>query len=262
MTCQNGTTDTRLSQAVDRKGQMHMATVLILAVARTLGGLTVAGMTTQHDKVTGLCWVRPTRERGPVQVADLTTRNHQVLRPFDVVEINLLRHRPIPPLIENWVTDFGDHPRILRRLKGERRQRFLHKYCDRAPRQVLQGQQRSLCLIKAQAVTGSFRSEANSANIDARLRFRSAGRAYDGSYVRGGLATTDLRWLEMGSRWLAESDGWIEFDARVLETRLGIEEIYLVVSLSYTEQRRFEPVIIGVHTVPEYQIPVATDQSD
>jgi hypothetical protein len=65
----------------------------------------------------------------------------------------------------------------------------------------------------------------------------------------------------MGSRWLPESGGWIEFDARVLETRLGIEEIYLVVSLSYTEQRRFEPVIIGVHSVPEYQTPVATEQS-
>ena len=238
-----------------------MATVLILAVAETLGGLTVAGMTTQHDTITGLRWVRPIRERGPVQMADLATRDCQILRPFDVVEISLLRHRPIPPLIENCVADFGDHPRVLRRLQGERRQRFLHKYCDPAPQQVLRSQQRSLCLIKAQAVTGSFRREADSASLDARLRFRSAGRAYDGSYVKGGLATTDLRWLEMGSRWLAESGGWIEFDGRVLETRLGIEEIYLVVGLSYTEQSRFKPVIIGVHSVPEYQTPAATDQS-
>ena len=239
-----------------------MATVLILAVAKTLGGLSVAGMTTEHDKVTGLRWVRPTREHGPIQMADLTTRNHQVLRPFDVVEINLLRHRPVPPLIENCVTDFGDHPRVLRRLQGERRQRFLHKYCDRVPQQVLRSQQRSLCLIQARNVTGSFRREANSAAVDARLRFRSAGRVYGGSYVKGGFATTDLRWLEMGSKWLPEGGGWIEFDESALETRLGIEEIYLVVSLHYTEQRRFEPVIIGVHSVPEYQIPVGSGQTD
>ena len=238
-----------------------MATVLILAVAKTLGGLSVAGMTTEHDKVTGLRWVRPIREHGPVQMADLTTRNHQVLRPFDVVEINLLRHRPVAPLIENWITDFGDHPRVLRRLQGERRQRFLQKYCDRAPQQVLRAQQRSLCLIKAESVTGSFRREPDSATIDARLRFRSAGRTYGGSYVKGGFSTTDLRWLEMGSRWLPESGGWIEFDGSVLETHLGIKEIYLVVSLRYTEQRRFEPVIIGVHSVPECQTLVATNQS-
>ncbi|MGD8904028.1 MAG: hypothetical protein PVI67_10725 [Anaerolineae bacterium] len=229
-----------------------MVTVLILAIAKTLGGLSVAGMTTEHDKVTGLRWVRPIRERGPVQMADLTTRNHQVLRPFDVVEISLLRHRPVPPLIENWVTDFGDQPRILRHLQGERRQRFLHKYCDPAPQHVLRSQQRSLCLIQARNLTGSFRREANSATVDARLRFRSADRAYGGSYVKGGFSTTDLRWLEMGARWLPEGGGWIEFDGSALETRLGIEEIYLVVSLHYTEQRRFEPVIIGVHSVPEY----------
>jgi hypothetical protein len=219
-------------------------------------------MTTQHDKVTGLCWVRLTRERGPVQMADLTTPDHQALRPFDVVEINLLRHRPVPPLIENWVTDFGDHPRVLRRLQGERRQRFLQKYCDPAPEQVLRSQQRSLCLIQARNLAGSFRREAESATVDARLRFRSAGRAYGGSYVKGGVSTTDLRWLEMGGRWLPKDGGWIEFDGSALETRLGIEEIYLVVSLRYIEPRRFEPVIIGVHSVPEYHTPAATDQTD
>jgi hypothetical protein len=66
----------------------------------------------------------------------------------------------------------------------------------------------------------------------------------------------------MGSKWLPEGGGWIEFDGSALQMRLGIEEIYLVVSLRYTEQRRFEPVIIGVHSVPEYQTPVATDQTD
>ncbi len=234
-----------------------MATVLILSVAKALGGLSVAGMTTRRAKVTGLCWVRPIRERGPVQMADLTTRDHQILRPFDVVELNLLRHRSIPPLVEDWVADFdGDPPRILRRLQGERRQRFLHRYCDRAPQHVLEGQQRSLCLIRAEAIAGSFRREADSATVDSRLRFSTGGRAYSGSYVKGGFSTTDLRWLALGSSWLPESGGWIDFDQGMLETRLGIEEIYLVVGLSHAEQRHFEPVIIGVHTVPEYGGPV------
>jgi hypothetical protein len=236
-----------------------MATLLVLAVARTLGGLTVAGMTTRHDEVTGLCWVRLNHEHGPVQMADLITRDHQVLRPFDVIEISLLGHRPIPPLIESWIADFGDHPRILRRLQGERRQRFLQKYCDQAPEQVLRSQQRSLCLIKARNVEGSFRRQPDSATVDARLRFHCTGRAYGGSYVKGGLETTDLRWQEMGRSWLPENGGWIEFDGSMLETHLGVVEIYLVISLSYTEQRHFEPVIIGVHTVPEYRVSVTNE---
>lgn len=237
-----------------------MSTVLILALAKTLGGLSVAGMTTQHDQITGLRWVRPTRERGPLQMSDLTTGGHRVLRPFDVVEIELLRPQPIPPLIETWIADFDRGcPRILRRLTGEKRRRFLQSYCDPFPSQVLEGQQRSLCLVRAESVAGSFRRRAHAASIDAHLRFEASGRTHSGSYVKGGLAVTDLQWLALGETWLPEGDGWTEFDEDMLNERYGIQETYLVVGLDRSDQYHFEPIIIGVHTAPEYQTSVAAE---
>ena len=239
-----------------------MTTVLILAVAKALSGLSVAGMTAHHEKVTGLRWVRLIRERASIQMADLATHEGRILRPFNVVDLKLLQHHPTPPLIEDWITDFeSERPHILRRLEGERRWRFLQGHCDPNPRHVLDSQQRSLCLIKADSVTGSFRRRPDSAAIDARLRFETAGRTYRGSYVKGGLAVTDLQWLALGSRWLPEDGGWTEFDEDMLLARYGIKEIYLVVGLSRSDQFRFEPVVIGVHTVPEYEIPVGTRKS-
>ena len=237
---------------------MPAVTALILAVARADDGLFVAGMTTEPDPVSGLRWVRLVREQGRVRPEDLTTPDDQVLRPFDVVELNLLRSRPIPPGIEDWIADFDRAPpRIIRQLEGERRIRFLRKHCDADPRQVLEGQQRSLCMIRARSVSGSFRQEPGSAHLKARLAFRAGGRAYRGSLPQGGFTSTDPRWLAFGSCWLPDDGGWAEFDEGIQRARHGIAEIYLVIGLSRTHQRRFEPVIAGVHTVPDYQVPVA-----
>ena len=236
---------------------MPTVTTLILATAKTDDGLFVAGMTTEPDLVTGLRWVRLAREQGRVRLEDLITPDDQILRPFDIVELTLLQPRPTPPRTEDWITDFKrERPRILRHLEGERRSHFLRKYCDTAPRQVLVSQQRSLCLIKPDSVTGSFRQDPGSAHLDARLAFRLESRTYRGSFPKGGFATTDLQWLAWGRSWLPGGSGWAEFDEGILKARHGIQEIYLVVGLSRCRQRQFEPVIVGMHTVPDYQVAV------
>jgi hypothetical protein len=186
---------------------------------------------------------------------DLITDGGDTIRPFDVVEFSLLRPRPLALHFEDRIADFEcDRPRIVRRLQGEHRTRFLRKYCDKKPRQILEGQQRSLCLIKAGSVKGSFRQYPDSASLDARLSFKVEGRVYRGSFTKGGLAVTDPQWLALAEKWLPEGGGWAEFDEGMLEARLGIKEIFLVVGLGRTDQRRFEPVIAGVHTIPEYQV--------
>lgn len=237
---------------------MPTVTTLILATARADDGLCVAGMTTEPNPVTGLCWVRLVRENSRVRAKELITSDGHTLHPFDVAELNLLQPRPIPPRTEDWIADFErEPPRIIRHLEGERRTRFLREHCDTAPRQVLEGQQRSLCLIRAHSLEGSFRQEPGSAHLRARLSFKVGPRTYRGSLPQGGFAATDPRWLALGRSWLPEGGGWIEFDSGILRARHGIEEIYLVVALSLYDQRRFEPVIAGVHTVPDYQVPAA-----
>jgi hypothetical protein len=233
---------------------MPVREVLLLAVTKMKGGACIAGMTTDPDAVTGLSWVRPTREHGHVLLGDITTPAGEVLRPFDVAELSLLRPRPEPPHAEDWATDFVRHrPRVVRRLEGQRRADFLRRYLDTAPREVLEGQQRSLCLIKPGWVKGCFRLDAYSGKYDARLAFGLQGRTYRGSYAKGGHSVTDLKWRALGRAWLPNDGGWTEFEAGDLEARLGIREVYLAVGLTRSYKGGFWLVVIGVHTVPDYE---------
>lgn len=234
--------------------------VLLLAVTKMLGGLCLAGMTTEPDPVTGLRWVRPVPEHGHVLLGDITTTRGQVLRPFDVVELCLVSPRPQPPHSEDWIVDFVRHrPRIARRLEGERRAAFLQKYLDRDPAQVVGVKERSLCLVKAEWVKGCFRLDPYSGKFDAHLGFGLGRRRYTGSHAKGGLPVTDLKWRALGRAWLPDDGGWVDFDGGDLEARFGIETVYLALGLTRSFKGGFWPIVIGVHTWPDFEAKVDYD---
>lgn len=239
---------------------MPLQETLMLAVTKMHGGLCIAGMTAEADPVTGLRWVRPCREFGSVLLGDITAEDGKLLSPFDVVQFDLLQPRPEPPHIEDWVTDFvHSPPRIVRRLKGRRRARFLSRYLDPSPEQVLREQHRSLCLIRPDSITGCYRLDSYSGKFEARMVFELAGRSYVGSYAKGGLPVTDLKWRALGRAWLPQDGGWTEFDAGDLEARYGIQATFLAVGLSRSFEGRCWPMIVGVHTVPDYAADVDYD---
>jgi hypothetical protein len=236
---------------------MPVQETLILAVTKMLGGVCIAGMTTEADAITGLRWVRPVRAYGHVLLGDITTQEGTALRPFDVVELDLLRPCPAAPHVEDWIADFvHNRPRVVRRLEGQRRADFLQKYQDTAPCQVLDNQQRSLCLIKPNWIKGCFRLDPSSGQFNARLGFGLGQRSYVGSPAKGGLSVTDLKWRALGHAWLPDDGGWTEFDAGDLEARFGIQEIYLAMGLSRSFEGKFWPLVVGVHTLPDYQAAV------
>lgn len=182
---------------------MPVQEVLMLAVTRMLGGVCIAGVTTEQDPASRLRWVRPIREHGHVLMGDITTPQGQVMRPFDVVRFNLLQPCPRPPHSEDWITDFAHRrPCIVRRLEGARRARFLRDYLDLDPCQILDLQERSLCLIKPDKVQGCFRLDAYTGKLEARLAFSLEGQHYRGSHAKGGLSVTDLKWRALGRAWL------------------------------------------------------------
>jgi len=239
---------------------MSICEVLILAVTRMRGGVCIAGMTTEPDPVTGLRWVRPVRDHGHVLRGDITTVQGQVLQCFDVVELNLVRPQPSPPYSEDWITDFVKRrPRIVRRLEGKRREQFLSKYLDSDPGQVLDLQERSLCLLKPDQIKGCFRLDAYSGKFEARLGFALGRRPYWGSQAKGGLAVTDLKWRALGRAWLGAQGGWTEFDAGDLEARYGVHEVYLAVGLTRPYEGRVWTIVVGVHTVPDYDVQIDYD---
>jgi hypothetical protein len=240
---------------------MPVQPTLILAVTKMLGGVCIAGMTTEPDPVTVLRWVRPVRDHGHVLLGDVTTREGEVLRPFDVAELHLVRPRPETPHTEDWIADFvQQRPRVIRYLQLDRRAAFLAEHVDRAPGDVLLTQERSLCLIKPDWVRGAFRLDGYSGQFDARIAFGLEGHEHLGSRARGGVSVTDIKWRALGRTWLPEEGGCIDSDDAGLKARLGAEEVFLVAGLTRSYQRGFWLIEVGVHTIPDYQANVAYDK--
>jgi hypothetical protein len=207
-------------------------------------------MTGERDAVTGLRWIQIRPESG--RLRDLFPTG-PLLRPFDVVALNLLSPNPQAPYTERWIVGLPeDGLQIRRRLGGARLRRFLGAHTDRAPHQVLDKQERSLCLIEPTWIQGTFRLDPTSGRFDARIAFGLERRTYRGPFARGGFVVADPNWMALGRSWLPRAGGWTEFDGGDLEARLGIEALYLVVGLARAAGSVLEPTLLAVHTVPDY----------
>lgn len=230
--------------------------MLILAMTRMLSGVCTAGMTREPDETTGLRWVRPVKDYGTLLLGDLTDAQGRVIQLYDVVSLRLQKPRSGPPHTEDWLTDFvRGRPRLLRRLEGDRRANFLRKYLDTAPHQVLVEQKRSLCLVRPDQVWGRFTLDSYSGKYKARLAFSLGEQAFLGSTSKGGLPVTDLKWRALGRAWLPDG-GRLDFDSDSLGEKLGIDETYLTIGLSRSYEGRVWPLVLAVHTVPDYVIDI------
>ena len=230
--------------------------VLILAMSKMLSGICTAGLTREPDPVTGLRWVRPVREFGTLLPGDMTDADGRLVQCGDVVELNLLKPRPDPPHVEDWLTDFVRHrPRLLRRLEGERRAAFFARHLDRAPQDVLVHHTRSLCLVQPEQVWAYFSLDSYSGKYEARMGFVLAGDAnHPRATSQRGASVTDLKWQALGRAWLGEKGGTLALDHDALYEWLGVESLYLAVGLSRSWQGEYWPLVVGVHVVPDYVV--------
>jgi hypothetical protein len=229
---------------------MSIQEVLLLAVADIEGSACVAGMTAEPDPITGLRWVRFVHGEGHNPAHSRSGPAGRDVQPFDVVTVDLLTPCPQPPYAENCLTGCAEGPfQVARSVTGQQRAAFLHKYRDRAPEQVLQYQERSLCLIQPEWIHGTFRLHPESDRLAAHMAFGANRRSYRGSYARGGLPVFDRLWQSVGRSWLRPGSEWIDFDAGDLTARFGMTAIYLTLGL-YRQDRGHNLSILGVHPVP------------
>lgn len=228
--------------------------ILILAVTKMLSGVCTAGFAQERDAATGLRWVRPVKAHDTLLLGDLADAAGRVVQPFDVVELALEKERPEPPHVEDWVTDFVRHrPRVVRRIEGKRRADLLAECVDRSPQQVLVDHSRSLCLVQPDTVQIRFSRDSYSGKFDARLSFALNSTQY-GSQKR--LPVTDLKWRALGYSWLGDSGGAVEMDDAELRDSLGLEALYLVLGLSRSYQGQWWTLVVGVHTVPDFEVEI------
>jgi hypothetical protein len=229
--------------------------VLVMAVTRMLSGVCTAGFTHTHDPASRLRWVRPVKAHDALLLGDLTDASGRVIQPWDVVEFQLQAPRPDRPHVEDWVVDWiHQRPRVLRRLEGERRGRFLAEHLDQAPADVLVTGTRSLCLIKPTRIWASFSLDQLSGKYQARLGFSLAGMRHAQANAERGVPVTDLRWRALGRAWLGSNGGTLTLSQEKLLARLKTQEIYLALGLSRAYEGQSWLLAIGVHCVPDYTV--------
>ena len=85
------------------------------------------------------------------------------------------------------------------------------------------------------------------------------GHEYLGSRAKGGASVTDLKWRALGRTWLPEEGGCMEFEDADLKARLGAEEVFLVAGLTRSYQGGFWLIVVGIHTIPDYEAAVDYD---
>jgi hypothetical protein len=238
---------------------MPTTDLLVLAVARQPGGLTLAGMTTERDPKTGLRWVRLVPEGDPLQLDALRYQDGAVVQLGDVIRVDLGAPRPMPPQVEDVAVDLGDLPlERVRRLGGERRAAFFAGHLDPAPREVLGERSRSLCLVHPDYYTVIIERDMDNGQLDTKfaLAIASGQTNEDGTpkYLRSreDLVATDIYWRALMRTWLNDEE-FLELDGAEVRERLG--ELYLVLGLS----SRGKPRVLGVHTVPEFEVSLDED---
>lgn len=226
-----------------------------MAVTRMLSGVCMAGFSTQPHPQSHLRWLRPVKAHDTLQLGDISDRERRPLQCFDVAELCLLKPRPEPPHCEDWIGEFVRHrPRVVRRLTGLRRDAFLAEHVDRAPEEVLVHHVRSLCLIRPDAVRARFALATPAGRYECRLAFVLQGLPLPDASGRG-LPVTDLRWRALGRRLLG-GVGECTLEGDALLEAVGAREVYLALGLSRAYDGRIWPLVIGVHTVPDYDVTI------
>ena len=93
---------------------MPLRQIVILAMTYMKTGICTAGILLDGSSGPANWWVRPVKKFGSLVTSDMTEAAGTVVRMGDVVELNLLEHRPADNHVEDWVTQFSrPRPRIV-----------------------------------------------------------------------------------------------------------------------------------------------------
>jgi len=211
--------------------------VVVLAVTKMLSGMCTGGITLSSKN-----WVRPVKEFGTVLLGDLTYADKTVMQPFDIVDFTLVKPRPRPPHKEDWVCDFV-RARPIKVGNLNERQEFLTKNAEpNAAGEILRAE-RSLALIEPSNIEAVFKLDSYSGKYDARLSMPEAGERP--------LPVTDIKWRAFGRELLGGSEQLV-LTYNDLKNRFSFERIFVSLGLGRMYEGRHWPLVIGVHTLPDY----------
>lgn len=248
--------------------------LVILAVTLMKTGVCVAGVRPESPAT----WVRPVRDFGSILLGDITyppasgspagsgahpgpraAGSRRVMCPFDIAALALVHARHTPPHVEDWTCDFvRQRPQLLSTLPEADRAALLDAAA--ADPNALWSGSRSLATAEVTTLTATFRYDPYSGKYEARLAF--PGLPPD----RPDAPCTDLKWRALGRRLL--TDHAAPADASDAPRALtltgdalwgalgGPRRCWLALGISRAYDGRCWPLVVGVHTIPDYEAAV------
>jgi hypothetical protein len=222
-----------------------MAQLALLAVTKMLSGVCIGGV-----PPAGGPWIRPVKAFGTLLPGDIRYLDGTMMAPFDIVELNLLKHRPSVPHVEDWTCEFvRPRPRRVRHLPEAERRALLETCLDAQVQAAWEARKQSLALLRPSSLTAHFSLDPYSSRCEARLSFPGCGQPE-------GCSVTDLRWRALGRRLLGPEGGERTLSLDDLRETLRCQEVYVAVGLSRSYQGQFWPIVIGIHCLPDYPIEI------
>src|SRR5262249_1853196 len=248
-----------------RGGSGMKETLVMLAVTVMKTGVCIAGV---RRDVPGV-WIRPVRDFGSVLLGDITypaslmclgkqMGQRRVMRPFDLVELTLGRPQREPPHVEDWTCDFvRARPHLLGVLPESERAALLDAACC-PPEAIWRQGTRSLGMLLVDDLSATFQHDEYTGKYEARIGFSALPPGPTSA------PCTDLKWRALGRRLLAARDisrgadnlHTLTLDSAELRTLLRVECIWLALGLTRNFKGANWPLIVGVHTLPDYEADV------
>lgn len=193
-------------------------------------------------------WIRPVRPALHVTREDLIASDGRILSPLDLVELNLVQHKPDPPHVEDWITNFNRMPTIVTRPSDDEREAVLERASEGSIDTVIGRRERSLVLIEPDKVVWTLFDPVTYGRYRVRLSFSLGGRQYVGAPEDPGYPCTDLKFRAWGRQFVERTT----LDGDQLSGALGARRIFLAIGLTRLFEGSHWPLIVGVHTIPDY----------
>lgn len=193
-------------------------------------------------------WVRPVKQSGQISKHDLVDASGQPVAPLDLISIDLRRRRPNPPHSEDWIADFTGGIVIEERPSEAERQSILQRLTEASPDKVLKDKASSLVLIEPDEISFISFDPSHFGRYDVRLGFTFRGAAYQGESKAPGFKCTDLKLRNWGRRFRSRR----VLNDQELRAALGVEKIFLVMGLARWFEGNYWPMVVGLHTCPDF----------
>lgn len=221
-------------------------TIVVLTVAKMANGMMVAGLNQRG------AWLRPIRDFGHLSLRDVSYPNGKLLRCFDVAQIPIIKCRPDAPHVEDAIADFNHYqPRLAAQISSGEQGAWLAAHAEdatTAARAIYQQHERSLALVRVAEISTTMKLDRYSGKLEMKLWAEELG-------LPRPIPCTDVMWRALGRKLLA-GGGLKNMEWHEIRDLLGCREVYLTLGLARQFEGEYWPLIVGVHTVPMYDVDV------